>query len=186
MKYLICGLGNIGPEYQNTRHNVGFMINDLLAEQHKVGFEMGRHAFYTHFSYRSRQIHLIKPTTFMNLSGKAVGYWLQELKIPAERLLVLVDDLAIPYGTLRMRAKGSAAGHNGLGNIEQQLQSSAYPRLRFGIGDSFPKGRQVDFVLSDFTAQEKADLPDLLMKSAEMALSFCSIGISRTMTQFNK
>ena len=185
MKYLIAGLGNIGPEYELTRHNIGFLTLDRLADQKDAKFEMDRLAYHADFKFKGRAIHLIKPTTYMNLSGKAVKYWMQELKVPIENVLVVVDDIAIPFGKLRMRAKGSAAGHNGLKNIEQLCGGQAYPRLKFGVGDDFPKGRQVDYVLSNFTQQEFDELPFIMDKAIDMILGFCSIGISRTMSQYN-
>jgi len=186
MKYLIAGLGNIGVEYHETRHNIGFMVVDALAKKQEVKFDSGRLAFHTNFKYKGRTIYMIKPTTYMNLSGKAVSHWLKTLKIPKENLLVIMDDLAIPFGKIRMRAKGSNAGHNGLKDIEQYLGGNSYPRLRFGIGDDFPKGRQVDYVLGQFFEDEQIDLPDLIEHAGNMVLSFASIGVERTMSQFNK
>lgn len=186
MKYLIAGLGNIGPEYELTRHNIGFLVLDRIADTHKIDFTTSRLADKAEVRYKGKQLHLIKPNTFMNLSGKAIAYWLQELKIPKENLLVVVDDLALPFGTLRMRTKGSAAGHNGLKNIELLLNGQHYSRLRFGIGDSFSKGQQVDFVLSNFSKSEIAELPAYLDKTAEMIYSFCTIGAERTMNFFNQ
>ncbi len=186
MKYLIAGLGNIGPEYELTRHNIGFLVLDRIADNHKIDFTTQRLADRAELKFKGKQIHLIKPNTFMNLSGKAVAYWLQELKIPKENLLVIVDDLALPFGTLRMRTKGSAAGHNGLKNMEQLLGSQDYARLRFGIGNEFGKGQQVDFVLSNFTPKEFEELPPIMDKTEEMVKSFCTIGSERTMNFFNK
>jgi peptidyl-tRNA hydrolase, PTH1 family len=186
MKYLIAGLGNIGAEYELTRHNIGFLVLDQLADQQKVEFTLQRHADKTEFKYKGKTIHLVKPTTFMNLSGKAISYWLNELKIPKENLLVVVDDLALPFGTLRMKTKGSSAGHNGLKNIELLLGGQEYPRLRFGIGDNFNKGQQVDFVLSNFSKTEMEQLPGWINAANEMILSFCAIGADRTMNLFNK
>jgi PTH1 family peptidyl-tRNA hydrolase len=185
MKYLIAGLGNVGADYELTRHNIGFLVLDRFADKSGASFAPGRHAFKTEVKYKGRTFHLIKPTTYMNLSGKAIAYWLQELKIPVENLLVIVDDIAIPFGKLRMRAKGSSAGHNGLGHIEATLGNSQYPRLRFGIGDDFPKGGQVDYVLSRFSQQEFDQLPELMDKSIEMILAFGTIGIGQTMSQYN-
>lgn len=185
MKYLIAGLGNIGPEYELTRHNVGFLVLDRLADEYKLSFELSRHAEKAELKYKGRQLHLIKPTTYMNLSGKAVGYWLQELSIPKENLLVVVDDIALPFGTLRMRTKGSSAGHNGLKNLEQLLGGQDYARLRVGIGDEFHKGQQIDYVLSNFTKKEFEELPPLMDKAIEMILSFSTIGAARTMSLFN-
>ena len=185
MKYLIAGLGNIGPEYELTRHNIGFLTLDRIVDNRKLKFETHRLADKADFKYKGRQLHLIKPNTYMNLSGKAIAYWLQELKIPKENLLVIVDDLALPFGGLRMRTKGSAAGHNGLKNIELVLNGQDYSRLRFGIGNNFSKGQQVDFVLSNFSKEEIETLPSLMDKAAEMAYSFCTIGAERTMNFFN-
>jgi PTH1 family peptidyl-tRNA hydrolase len=185
VKYLIAGLGNIGPEYELTRHNIGFLTLDRIADNQKIKFETSRLADKSELKYKGRQIHLIKPNTYMNLSGKAISYWLQELKIPKENLLVIVDDLALPFGSLRMRTKGSAAGHNGLKNIEQLLGGEDYSRLRFGIGNDFGKGQQVDFVLSNFSKNEIDALPSLMDKASEMVYSFCTIGPERTMNFFN-
>jgi PTH1 family peptidyl-tRNA hydrolase len=185
MKYLIAGLGNIGPEYELTRHNVGFLVLDRLADKHGIKFEINRLAFTSELKYKGKVIHLIKPTTFMNLSGKAVNYWMKDLKIPKENLLVVTDDLALPFGKLRMKAKGSAGGHNGLGNIQEALNSDEYPRLRFGVGNDFAKGRQVDYVLSNFPKEELNFLPEHLDKACEGILSFCTVGIERTMTAVN-
>ncbi len=186
MKYLIAGLGNIGSEYELTRHNIGFLVLDQLADQQKVAFISERHAEKAEFKYKGKAIHIIKPTTYMNLSGKAVAYWINELKIPKENLLVVVDDLALPFGTLRMRTKGSAAGHNGLKNIELLLNGQDYARLRFGIGDNFNKGHQADFVLSNFSKTEFSELPYVINQANDMILSYCAIGPERTMSLFNK
>ncbi len=186
MKYLIAGLGNAGPEYELTRHNVGFLVLDRLADNHKIDFKTERLAERAELKYKGRQLHLIKPNTFMNLSGKAIAYWLQELNIPKENLLVVVDEIALPFGSLRLRAKGSPAGHNGLKNIELVLGSQEYARLRFGIGNNFSKGNQVDFVLTNFEQEEFDALPALMDKSIEMIFSFCTIGVERTMNLFNE
>jgi peptidyl-tRNA hydrolase, PTH1 family len=186
MKYLLVGLGNIGIEYELTRHNIGFLTLDRMADTHNINFTTGRLADKAELKYKGKQLHLIKPNTYMNLSGKAISYWLQELKIPKENLLVIVDDLAIPFGSLRMRTKGSAAGHNGLKNIELLLGGQEYTRLRFGIGSDFSKGQQVDFVLSNFSEAEFKELPAIMDKATEMILSFCTIGAERTMSLFNK
>ncbi|SIS69012.1 aminoacyl-tRNA hydrolase [Belliella pelovolcani] len=186
MKYLIVGLGNIGPEYELTRHNVGFLTLDRLADKHGVSWKSGRLAFTTNFKFKGRTFHLIKPTTFMNLSGKAVNYWMKELNISKENILVVVDDVALPFGKLRMRGKGSAAGHNGLKNIEELTGGQDYPRLKFGIGDDFPKGRQVEYVLGRWTQQEIDELPIFMDKAIEMIISFGTIGINMTMSQFNE
>ena len=186
MKYLIAGLGNIGTEYELTRHNIGFLTLDRIADNHKIQFSLDRLAEKAELKYKGRHIHLIKPTTFMNLSGKAIAYWLQDLKIPKENLLVIADDLAIPFGSLRLRTKGSAAGHNGLKNIELLLNGQEYSRLRFGIGNEFGKGQQIDFVLSNFSQEEFKQLPTIMDKAEEIVYSFCTIGAERTMNFFNK
>lgn len=185
MKYLITGLGNVGPEYELTRHNIGFLVLDRLADEQKVTFSLERHAEKAELKYKGKQLHLIKPTTYMNLSGKAIAYWLQELKIPKENLLVVLDDIALPFGTLRMRAKGSSAGHNGLKNIELLLNGQDYNRLRFGVGGDFSKGHQVDYVLGNFSKNEFKELPLMMDKASEMIFSFCTIGVNRTMSLFN-
>ena len=186
MNYLIVGLGNIGPEYADTRHNIGFMILDELAKQEGLKFYNMRLAYYAEFSYKARTLYLIKPTTYMNLSGKAVNHWMKELKIPVENVLVLVDDIALPFGTLRLKPKGSAAGHNGLKHIEATLGHNEYARLRFGVGDNFPKGRQVGYVLDGFAKDELPALPELIDRSIEAIKSFVTIGTELTMTRYNK
>lgn len=185
MKYLVIGLGNPGPEYELTRHNIGFLVLDQLAGKYDKTFKPDRLASKTEIKYKGRTIHLIKPSTYMNLSGKAVNYWMKELKIPKENLLVVVDDIALPFGSLRMRAKGSDAGHNGLKDIQLVLGGNTYPRLKFGIDNNFGKGQQVDYVLSNFSSEEMDKLPEIFKKSIDMILSFCSIGAQRTMNQFN-
>jgi len=186
MKYLIVGLGNIGSEYADTRHNIGFMVADALAKKAKVNFSNLRLAYYTEFSFKSRGIYIIKPTTYMNLSGKALNYWMKELKIAVENVLIVVDEIAIPFGSIRLKPKGSSAGHNGLKSIESVLGDSNYPRLRFGIGDNYSKGRQVDYVLSNFDDEEVLALPALIDRSIEMIESFVTVGAELTMTRFNK
>lgn len=185
MKYLIAGLGNIGAEYELTRHNIGFLVLDQLADKHNATFSTDRLAFRAEVKYKGRAIHLIKPTTYMNLSGKAVAYWMNALKIEKENVLVIVDDIALPYGSLRMRSKGSSAGHNGLKSIEQSLGGQDYCRLKFGIGGNFAKGQQVDYVLGNFTQEEFDQMPAFIDKAMDMTLAFCTIGIERTMSQFN-
>lgn len=186
MKYLIAGLGNIGPEYELTRHNVGFLVLDRLADNQKVSFKTERLADHAEVKYKGRQLHLIKPNTYMNLSGKAIAYWLQELKIAKENLIVIVDDLAIPFGSLRMRTKGSSAGHNGLKNIEELLGGQDYTRIRVGIGNEFGKGQQVDYVLSNFSKKEFEELPFIMDRAIEMVYSYSTIGPERTMSLLNK
>ncbi|RDV13464.1 aminoacyl-tRNA hydrolase [Pontibacter diazotrophicus] len=185
MKYLIVGLGNIGPEYADTRHNIGFMVLDYLAKKYEGNFDVSRHAFVTEIKTKGRTFVLVKPTTYMNLSGKAVSHYLNSLKLSPEQMLVITDDLALPFGKIRIRAKGSAGGHNGLKHIEQTLGHNNYPRLRFGVGDTFSKGKQVDYVLSNFSADEQIELQTLIEKAAEATIAFGTIGLERTMNQFN-
>lgn len=186
MNYLIVGLGNIGPQYALTRHNIGFMSLDWIARQEDLSFEMKRLAYHTEWKHRGRVIHLIKPTTYMNLSGKAVNYYMKQLNIPVERLLVITDDLALPYGKLRLKPKGSSGGHNGLKDIEANLGSVNYPRLKFGIGDNFSRGRQVDYVLNEFSEDEFALLPERLNKVKKMVIEFTTVGLERTMNLNNE
>jgi peptidyl-tRNA hydrolase, PTH1 family len=186
MKYLIVGLGNIGPEYLLTRHNVGFMVLDRLAGEFETKFSMERLAYHTEIKHKGKQIHLIKPTTFMNLSGKAVNYWMKELKIEKDNILIITDDIALPYGKLRMKPKGSHGGHNGLRNIQEILGDSAYARLRIGVGDDFGKGKQIDYVLGDFQGEQFEQLPEHLDRASEMILSFCLQGLDKTMNAFNQ
>ncbi len=185
MKYLIVGLGNIGPEYADTRHNIGFMVLDYLAKKHDATFDSGRHAFVTEIKTKGRTFVLVKPTTYMNLSGKAVGHWLNSLKLPPEQMMVITDDIAIPFGKIRIRTKGSAGGHNGLKHIEQTLGHNNYPRLRFGVGDNYHKGKQVDYVLSKFSEDEQPELQTLIEKAADSVIAFGTIGLERTMNQYN-
>lgn len=186
MEYLIVGLGNIGAEYANNRHNIGFMVLDEFAKQQNVKFEFNKLAYYTQINYNNTKLHLIKPTTYMNLSGKAVNYYANLLHIALENILVIVDDLAIPFGALRIKPKGSPAGHNGLKSIEGILGTNEYARLKFGISSNFAKGQQVNYVLSGFNINENLDLPALIQQSINMIKSFTTIGISQTMTNFNK
>ncbi|HNI02295.1 MAG TPA: aminoacyl-tRNA hydrolase [Chitinophagales bacterium] len=184
-KFLIVGLGNIGNEYTDTRHNIGFNIVDTLADQLKVNFTVDKLAMYANGTYKGKQIHIIKPTTYMNLSGKAIKYWAEFLKIDLENVLVILDDLALPFGTLRLKSKGSDAGHNGLRSIQTELQTQNYPRLRFGIGDNFQKGKQVNFVLGKWSVEEQKKLEDRILLACEMTLSFCFAGINNTMNSYN-
>lgn len=184
-KFLIAGLGNIGAEYELTRHNIGFLVLDRLADNERITFTTDRLADHAEWKFKGRHLHLIKPNTYMNLSGKAVAYWLQRLAIPPENLLVIVDEMALPFGTLRLRTRGSAAGHNGLTSIEQALGSPNYARLRFGIGNNFPKGGQVDFVLGNFPREELDALPEIMDRAIEAIKSFCTLGPERTMNTFN-
>ena len=185
MKYLIVGLGNIGPEYHETRHNIGFMAVDALAKAAGATFTDGRYGFTTTLSVKGRQLLLLKPSTFMNLSGNAVRYWLQKENIPVENMLVVVDDLALPFGTLRLKPKGSDAGHNGLKHICEILGTQCYARLRFGIGNDFPRGGQIEFVLGSFPPEEEKQLPEKLERAGEIIKSFCLAGVQQTMNQYN-
>lgn len=185
MKFLIIGLGNIGAEYDMTRHNIGFDIADVLTIKYEGKFTNERLAFRSQLKIRGKQVIVIKPTTYMNLSGRSMKYWMDVEKIPLNRCLVLVDDLALPIGSIRLRNKGGAAGHNGLKNIEEILKTNQYPRLRFGIGNDFPKGRQVDFVLGKWEKNEVPEVQDTIIKSVEAIESFVHIGLERTMNFFN-
>lgn len=186
MKYLIVGLGNPGSEYENTRHNIGFKILDALADASNIRFSDKRYGYVAEYKFKSRVFILLKPTTYMNLSGRAVNFWLQKEKIAFENLLILTDDLALPFGSLRLRAKGGGAGHNGLKSIQQVTGRSDYARLRFGIGDEFHPGQQVDYVLSEWSDDEVKELPGKIDTCIEIIQSFGTIGIARTMNQFNK
>ena len=186
MKYLIAGLGNIGPEYKNTRHNIGFQILDALTGASNISFNDKRYGFVAEYKFKARTFILLKPTTYMNLSGRAIAYWLQKESIELSNLLVLVDDLALPFGTIRVRAKGGAGGHNGLENINQALGRNDYARLRFGIGDNFHKGFQVDYVLGEWSKEEEKELPAKIDTCIEIIQSFGTIGTGRTMNFFNK
>ncbi len=185
MKFLIVGLGNIGPEYELTRHNIGFLVVDHLANEAKVSFQISKLASTAQFKHKGKNIYLLKPSTYMNLSGKAVNYWMQQLKVPVSNTLIITDDIALPFEKLRMRGKGSNAGHNGLGDIEETLGSNQYPRLRIGIGSDFSKGNQIDYVLGKFSDVEMQQLPRIIETAGKSALSFCTIGIERTMNFFN-
>lgn len=184
-KYLIAGLGNIGGDYENTRHNIGFDVLDKIAEDHNLVFESHGHAFFTKLKTEEFTFVLIKPTTFMNRSGKAVRYWMNKEKIDLENLLVIIDDLNINFGRLRMRGKGSDGGHNGLKDINATLETKDYARLRFGIGDEFGKGQQVNYVLGQWSVEEQMKLPELLDRAAKMVVSFGKEGIGKTMSKFN-
>lgn len=186
MKYLIVGLGNIGAEYADTRHNIGFKVLDALVEASNIAFSTDRYGAVATLRSRGHALTLLKPSTYMNLSGKAVRYWLEAEKIPVENLLVVVDDIALPFGTFRMRTKGSAGGHNGLKNITELLGTEAYSRIRFGIGGDFPRGRQVDYVLGEWTAEEREAMAARLKYFGDAILSFAAIGAERTMNLFNK
>ena len=184
-KYLIVGLGNIGEKYQNSRHNIGFQILDALAERKNIAFETRKLGDLARFSYKGRTFILLKPSTYMNLSGKAVQYWQRLEKIPLENILVVTDDLNLPFGTIRLKAKGSAGGHNGLNNIHEVLQTQNYARLRFGIGSEYSRGQQVDHVLGSWSEEEEKLLPERIEKTGKAISSFALAGIQNTMNEFN-
>jgi PTH1 family peptidyl-tRNA hydrolase len=186
MKYLIVGLGNIGKEYEDTRHNIGFMILDAFAKASNVVFDVNkRYGAIAEIKLKNKQLILLKPYTYMNLSGNAVRYWLQKEKIEVENLLIVVDDFSLSFGTLRLKPKGSNAGHNGLEHIQATLGTMQYNRLRFGIGNDFPQGAQINFVLNAFTGEEEKRLPERIEIACEMIKSFCLAGVEITMNQFN-
>jgi PTH1 family peptidyl-tRNA hydrolase len=185
LKYLVVGLGNVGAEYAETRHNIGFVMADALVKELKGEWKTDRLADVAKVKYKSRNLVVIKPSTYMNRSGKAVKYWLDQEKVPLDRLLVILDDIALPLGTLRMKAKGSDAGHNGLSDIIQILNTIVFPRLRIGIGDDFPRGYQSEYVLGEWTADEVDRMIPRITTAVTMVKSFVAIGIDRTMTGFN-
>jgi len=186
VKYLIVGLGNMGPDYDGTRHNVGFDVVDYIAAKHKVEFEDLRYGFVGRFKHKGRVYVLVKPNTYMNRSGQAIRYWLQKEKLSIGHLMVVLDDLNLNFGRVRIKTKGGAGGHNGLKNIEELLATNQYPRLRIGIGEQYHKGNQVDFVLGKWSKKEEELLPKIVKHAAGAILSFGSIGLARTMNQFNK
>jgi PTH1 family peptidyl-tRNA hydrolase len=185
MKYLVVGLGNIGNEYAHTRHNVGFDILDALAGASDIPFKDRRYGFIAEYKFKARTFWLLKPSTYVNLSGNAVRYWLNKLKLSTGELLVVVDDIALPFGTMRLRAKGGDAGHNGLAHINTILGTSAYARLRFGIGKDFHPGQQVEYVLGGWEGEEAGKLPERLEMAGEIIKSFGVIGLQRTMNEYN-
>lgn len=184
-KYLIVGLGNIGSEYANTRHNIGFRILDHLAKKEGLNFETQKLGDIAVYKFKGRQFILLKPSTYMNLSGKAIVYWMNKENIPLENLMVITDDLNLPFGTIRLKTKGSDGGHNGLKDTQDKLQTTKYNRFRFGISDAFSKGRQVDYVLGEWSPEEEAKLPERLDKSFELIKSFGTAGVNITMNTFN-
>jgi len=184
-KFLIVGLGNIGAEYVNTRHNIGFKVVDHLARKESVDFQTAKLGAMAEYKLKGRTLFLLKPNTYMNLSGKAVKYWMDKENIPVSNVLIITDDLNLPFGSIRIRTKGSDGGHNGLKSIQQILNSSEYPRFRFGISDEFKKGKQVDYVLGEWNDDEKAKLTERLDISAEIIQSFALAGLEITMTSFN-
>ncbi len=185
MKYLLVGLGNIGEEYSGTRHNIGFDVVDRLSKNFGSEWVGVKHGSIARFSHRGRQIILLKPNTYMNLSGKAISYWMQQEKLKLENILVITDDLSLPLGSLRMRSKGSDGGHNGLKSIQQSLNTSDYPRLRFGIGNDFPMGRQVEFVLGKWEDNELETVNKSIEKAADGSLQFCTLGLGFAMNFTN-
>jgi PTH1 family peptidyl-tRNA hydrolase len=185
MKYLIVGLGNPGAKYAETRHNIGFKVVEKLAADHEVPFDIGRLGELAQVKHKGRTLLLLKPNTFMNLSGKAVNFWMQAQKIPIERVLVVTDDLALPFGKLRLKGKGSAGGHNGLKDIIAVTKTDQFARLRFGVGDNFSRGKQVDYVLGEWNDDEKMTLDERIEMSTEFIKSFVTIGLDKTMSEFN-
>ena len=185
MNYLIVGLGNIGVEYANTRHNIGFMVLDAWAQASNIVFESGRYGSTTTISFKGRKFTLLKPSTYMNLSGKAVRYWMNELKIQPENLLVISDDLNIPFGTLRLRKNGSAGGHNGLTNINELIGTQEYPRIRVGIGNEFGRGQQIGYVLGEFSDDEKKEIPEICKRVIDGVKAWATVGADRAMNVIN-
>jgi peptidyl-tRNA hydrolase, PTH1 family len=185
-KFLIAGLGNIGADYAGTRHNIGFDIADAFVSKHGVSFKSDRLADTAEVSWKGKRIVVIKPTTYMNLSGRAVKYWIDREKVPIHQTLVIIDELALPLNKIRLRPSGSPAGHNGLKSVEEALGTDQYPKLRFGIGNNFPKGRQVDYVLGKWNDEELPIVKHKVHKCVEVIESFVSIGIERTMNEVNK
>ena len=185
MNYLVVGLGNIGVEYANTRHNMGFMVLDAWAQASNIVFESGRYGSTATVSFKGRKFTLLKPSTYMNLSGKAVRYWLTELKLQPDQLLVISDDLNIPFGTLRLRKNGSAGGHNGLTNINELIGTQEYARIRMGIGNDFGRGQQVDYVLGELSAEEKEQMPELCKRVIDGVKAWALMGPDRAMNTLN-
>lgn len=185
MKYLIVGLGNPGVDYENTRHNIGFKVLDELAGLYKISFSADRHADVCEINFKGRKLILVKPTTFMNLSGKAVRYWMQNTNVKKENTLIITDDISLPFGALRLRKKGSDGGHNGLHNVQITLGDSAYPRLRFGVGNNFPRGRKADYVLGHFTDEDCQNMNERIEMTIKMVEAFVTHGVERAMSDFN-
>jgi len=185
MKYLVTGLGNIGAEYVHTRHNIGFDILDAFAKEEGFQFKDARYGMVAEYKYKGRIFIFLKPSTYVNLSGKAINYWLKKEKISVENLLVVLDDLALPFGKLRLKSKGSDAGHNGLKSIQETLGHNQYARLRFGISDNFTQGRQINYVLGRWTKEEAAELPEIITKAVEIIKSFGTLGVEKTMNLYN-
>lgn len=185
MKFLIVGLGNIGDEYRGTRHNIGFTVLDAFAEASNTAFSTKRYGDVAEMRLKNQQLVLLKPSTYMNLSGNAVRYWKDQLGIDTDHILVIVDDIALPFGTIRIKPRGSDAGHNGLKNIAQMLGTDAYPRLRFGIGNDFPRGCQIDYVLGHFTLDQRQQLPLRVEVACDAIRTFCLAGIQTAMNTYN-
>lgn len=185
MKYLIVGLGNIGSEYQHTRHNMGFNVLDAFAKASNISFTTERYGDVAQVRVKNKQLILLKPSTYMNLSGDAVRYWKQKENIELENIFIVVDDLSLPFGAIRIKGQGSDGGHNGLKSINERLQSQSYARLRFGIGNDFPRGAQVDYVLGTFTPEQQALMPERINVACEAIKAFCLSGLSFAMCNFN-
>lgn len=185
MKYLIVGLGNPGTKYENTRHNIGFKVVDKFAKEQEAKFYVEKHAEVARCKFKGRQLVIVKPTTYMNLSGKALNYWLQQEKIAIENVLVITDDISLPFGKLRMKGKGSDGGHNGLKDIQAVLNTTEYARLRFGVGNGFFPGQQAEYVLSEWSLEEQKTLEERISTATEFVKGFCTIGLQLTMTNWN-
>lgn len=185
MKYLVVGLGNPGEKYENTRHNIGFKVLDEFAEERNAKFETIKLGDVATAKWKGRTVVLLKPSTFMNLSGKAVNYYMQKEKIPLDKVMIITDDIALPFGKLRLKGKGSDGGHNGLKNIQEVLGTSSYARLRFGVGNEFHKGKQVDYVLGEWDTEELKTLPERIKTATEFIKGFTTIGLNLTMTNWN-
>ncbi len=185
MKYLIVGLGNIGDEYRDTRHNIGFKVLDALAEASNAVFSTQRYGDVATMRVKNKVLILLKPSTYMNLSGDAVAYWAQKEKIPLDHILVVVDDVALPFGAIRLKGKGSDGGHNGLKNIALKLGTQDYARLRFGIGNDYPRGMQIEYVLGKFSSEQNAQMPERLALAGDAVKSYCLSGLAFTMTHYN-
>jgi len=186
LKYLIVGLGNIGPDYHNTRHNIGFMVLDALAKASNISFQDKRYGMISEYLFKGRSFILLKPSTYMNRSGLAINYWLKKAKLTPENLLVILDDLALPFGTIRIRPGGGDGGHNGLSNIQDVIGTQDYARLRFGIGNDFHSGQQANYVLSEWAPDEVKELPEKFKICTDIIKSYGTIGLELTMTKFNK
>lgn len=184
-KFLVVGLGNIGSEYEETRHNIGFKVLDFLAEEESLTFESAKLGAVATFKYKGKSVLCLKPSTYMNLSGKAVNYWMEKENIALDNVLIITDDINLPFGTIRLKTKGSDGGHNGLKDIQNTLQTSQYHRFRFGVGAEFSKGKQVDYVLGQWNPEEVKALPERLKKSTDLIRSFVFAGVKNTMNQFN-